>query len=419
MLDFSDAPYQFFPARPKRPVQWFLKQANRRMFLPGPNHRIRQLELSGGERLQKLASSGARILIVVNHPTHSDPQVITEVQRRMKIKSCFMAAYDVFLRGRGRAWFMQGNGAFSIDREGSDKQSMKEAIRIQKEGRFALTIFPEGNVYLNNDRVTPFMEGAAYVAMRAQKELGGDHPVYAVPISIKMTYLDDVRENVKQRIDEVAKKVGVKSESCEDFIEEFRQIGRAVIVEKMIECQHLSDVEELTGDNFQQQLEQCAEKVISRLEEKMELESKSGSDLSDRIRRIRAAIHHIRIRDDEEKDDADKSAQSSAWADEAILAFRILTYATPYVALNPTLDRFAETAQKLNEDYTDNSARPLGERSALVHVNEPINLAEALDQHDGKLRPAVAVTTSQMEQAVQSGVDQLNAGNKHVGSELF
>ena len=117
MLDFSDAPYQFFPAKPKRSVQWLLKQANRRMFLPGPNHRIRQLELSGGERLQKLASSGARILIVANHPTHSDPQVITEVQRRMKIKSCFMAAYDVFLRGRGSAWFMQGNGAFSIDRE--------------------------------------------------------------------------------------------------------------------------------------------------------------------------------------------------------------------------------------------------------------------------------------------------------------
>ena len=85
---------------------------------------------------------------------------------------------------------MQRHGAFSIDREGSDKQSMKEAIRILKEGEYAMTIFPEGNVYLNNDRVTPFMEGAAFVSMRAQKELGSDAPIYAVPVSFKMTYID-------------------------------------------------------------------------------------------------------------------------------------------------------------------------------------------------------------------------------------
>ena len=314
---------------------------------------------------------------------------------------------------------MQGNGAFSIDREGSDKQSMKEAIRIQKEGRFALTIFPEGNVYLNNDRVTPFMEGAAYVALRAQKELGSGHPVHAVPISIKMTYLDDVRGNVKQRIAEVAKMAGVKTDRCKNLIDEFRQIGRAIMAEKMIMYQHWPGIEDLTEDNFQQQLEHCAGQVISRLEKNMDLKSKSSSALSDRIRRVRAAIHHIRIRDDAEDQDADRSARASVWADEAILAFRVLTYATPYVALNPTVDRFAETAQKLNEDYTGKSARPLGERSALVHVNEPINLAEVLDQHDGKIRSAVSAATSQMEQAVQSGVDQLNADNQHVGGELF
>ena len=54
---------------------------------------------------------------------------------------------------------MQNIGCFSIDREGSDRKAMTEATRILKEGEFALTIFPEGNVYLTNDRVTPFFGG--------------------------------------------------------------------------------------------------------------------------------------------------------------------------------------------------------------------------------------------------------------------
>ncbi len=420
MLEFSDAPYQFFPAKPSRLVQRICEQTNKHFFLSGPNHRIKHLEISGGDGLQELVASGARILLVANHPTHSDPQVMTEVLRRLGVSSCFMAAYDVFLRGKACAWVMQRHGAFSIDREGSDKQSMKEAIRILKEGEYAMTIFPEGNVYLNNDRVTPFMEGAAFVSLRAQKELGSDIPIYAVPISFKMTYLDDAREAVKKQMDKVARIAGVKPEGCENILEELQEIGRALLTERMVECQHLSEDDDLEGEDWSSQFEGCSEKVIAGLEDKMGLEHKRESGLTERIRRIRAAIHQIRIRDDgDSKEDAEKFEHASEWADEAILAFRTLTYASPYVAERQSVDRFAETSQKMGEDYTGKSARPLGDRAALVHIGDPVNLAELLDQHGSKLRPAVAEATSQLEQAVQSGVDLLNEGNKHPGGELF
>ncbi len=416
MLEFSDAPYQFFPAKPSRRVQWLCEQANKSFFLSGRNHQIKQLEISGGERLQKLVDRGERVLMVANHPTHSDPQVMTEVHRRLGLRSCFMAAYDVFLRGKACAWMMQRHGAFSIDREGSDKQSMKEAIRILKEGEYAMTIFPEGNVYLNNDRVTPFMEGAAFVSLRAQKELGEGKPIYAVPISFKMSYLDDIRELVKQKMDEVAGMAGVQVEGCESALEELQQIGRALLGERMKECQHLPDEEE----DWQMQFEGCSQRVIAALEEKMGLEVKNASDLTGRIRRIRAAIHHIRIREvEEERNGAEGTDQMRRWADEAILAFRTLTYATPYVAELPSLDRFAETTQKMTEDYTGKSAQPLGGRSAMVHVGEPVNLAEVLDHNGGKLRSAVSELTAELEEAVQGGIDQLLASNKHAGAALF
>jgi hypothetical protein len=289
---------------------------------------------------------------------------------------------------------------------------------IVKDGEYALTVFPEGNVYLNNDRVTPFMEGAAYLALRAQKELGEDQPVYAVPISLKMTYQDDVGDQMKQRMDEVARMAGVEPNRCGDALEELREIGLKLLEKRMGECGHPPEGQSgLVGD-WRQQFEGCAEKVISALEEKINLDSKPGADLTGRIRRIRGAIHQIRTRGEQETE-AGESLQAREWADEAILAFRTLTYARPYVAEHPTLDRFAETVEKMGEDYTGKPHRPLGARVSLVHIGEPVNLAKKLQEHEGKLRQAVAAVNSELEDAVQAGVDRMNAGNKHAGGELF
>ncbi|MCB1091165.1 MAG: 1-acyl-sn-glycerol-3-phosphate acyltransferase, partial [Verrucomicrobiae bacterium] len=146
MLDFCDSPYQFFPARPSVLVMGLCRFCNARWGLPGPNHRVSRVLLSGEiDAVREIDRRGERILFIPNHSTHSDPQLMTEVQRQLGVPSCFMAAYDVFLRSRLNAWVMQRVGAFSVDREGSDRKSMAEALTVLKAGRFALTIFPEGN----------------------------------------------------------------------------------------------------------------------------------------------------------------------------------------------------------------------------------------------------------------------------------
>jgi hypothetical protein len=108
MLEFSDAPYRFFEARPSAPLIRLGRALNRHLFLPGPNHLIRDLSIDGDlEALAETRGKGDRLLFVINHPSHSDPQALTEVQRRLGVDACFMAAYDVFLRGRLTAWSMQ------------------------------------------------------------------------------------------------------------------------------------------------------------------------------------------------------------------------------------------------------------------------------------------------------------------------
>lgn len=117
MLEFSEAPYRFFEAWPSAPLIRIGRALNRHVFLPRPNHRIREISVSGETgALQDAKRNGDRLLFIINHPSHSDPQALTEVQRRLGVDACFMAAYDVFLRGRLTAWSIQKIGNFSIDR---------------------------------------------------------------------------------------------------------------------------------------------------------------------------------------------------------------------------------------------------------------------------------------------------------------
>jgi len=75
MLDFSDAPYQFFPAKPSPFILSLARWGNRKFSLPGPEHRIAEIHISGETaklaELQKDPRS--RLLYIANHPSHGAP----------------------------------------------------------------------------------------------------------------------------------------------------------------------------------------------------------------------------------------------------------------------------------------------------------------------------------------------------------
>lgn len=417
MLDFCDAPYRFFPARPSPPLMALCQFVNARWGLPGRNHRVRSLEITGAtEAVRAIEARGERLLFTPNHATHSDPQVMSEVQRRLGVSSCYMAAYDVFLRSRINAWVMQRAGAFSVDREGSDRKSMAEAIKVIKAGRFALTIFPEGNVYLQNDRVTPFLEGAAFLALKSQKELGEGRPIHVVPVSIKLSHVSDVRPEVCKKLSLLAETGGARFQPDADPVAELMRIGRHLLAKNLRQRGFLTPGEDLSDGQLTEVLHESVDRVATGLETKMNLSPGDPADLADRLRKIRGAIHQIRI--DPEKETEHRVA--AGWADEAILAVRILGYSNPYVALDPTLDRVAETVEKLSEDLHGRWDPPFAERDAIVHLGEPINLADGLgDSEGGKSRRAVGDLNRAMESGVQAGLDAINASNHREGAKPF
>ena len=321
-----------------------------------------------------------------------------------------MAAYDVFLRRKRDAWVMQKLGCFSVDREGSDAQAMKQASATLRQGRYGLTLFPEGNVYLQNDLITPFHDGAAMLALRAARELAKEgRRVLVVPVSIKATYTADVRPTVTECVDRVAAAVDAEDESGADMLHRLRWVGVAALRRNLrrrgMEIDAQLDLPDL--------IEASAGEVLQRLEDKIGIEAKPNDTLIDRVRKARRAIHQVRA--DPERVADHESA--TVWADEAMLAFRIASYRGDYVRSNPTVDRFAETVQKLTEDVFSVVQPPLGPRCAFVRFAEPIDTSEYLESFSAKARVAVQDLTARLEQTVQTGIDALNADNPHPGGK--
>lgn len=415
VIAFSDAPYQFFEAKPSPLVIRFGRAMNRAFFLPGPNHRIREMRVDGAvDEVREAGKKGERLMFVINHPTHSDAQVVTELHRRLGVDSCFMAAYDVFLRSPVNAWVMQRMGNFSIDREGSDRKAMAAAIDVLKKGERALNIFPEGNVYLTNDRVAPFLDGAAFIALKAQAALDGV-PVKIVPVSLKYTHLTTPREAVTKRMLDL----GARSEyvfppgSTSDPISAVMGMGRHILARYLRAHGHGDEMAFGDASVFDV-LTGFAEKLVHGLEHGLEVSAAAEACLLDRIVKIRSRLHQLRTDRTAAPDPA-----LDGLADRAILALRIHGYLTPYVTERPTIDRYDETVERIAEDFHSRAMPRTGPRRVLAQVHHPVDVAEFLSSTGGNLRTAIPALTSLLKTTVQRGIDALNEKNDAPGGEVL
>lgn len=413
MLDFSDKAYRYFEPKPNRWVEGLLRWLNRRFFLPGKGHLVPEVRVENPEVVAEARKrAGKRLLLLPNHPTHSDAAIMTEVFRRLDLPVSFMAAYDVFLRSAFDAWCMQRMGCFSVDREGSDRASMREAVGILKGGERALVIFPEGNVYLNNDLVTPFQDGPAFLGLKAQGDLGDDEAILAVPVCLKVTHLTDSRAEARGMLRSLAKRVDSGFEESAEAVAEVKRLGWLALRKVMASLSRKAPSEEASED-LPEALRRLALEGIVKLEEELDLTAKEQDEPVDRIRKIRRKIHSLRIAENPEL--ADFKARTLAA--EAMLAYRLLTYPGTYLEENPSLDRMAETVEKLLEDLSGEPVAPYAPRRALVRFGEPIDLAA--ERSRGKGRGLVAELTRRFEEAAQAGVDALNARNDVPGAEPF
>jgi 1-acyl-sn-glycerol-3-phosphate acyltransferase len=168
--------------------------------------RIMDVEIRGLENLKKATAQDAGVMITPNHSGHCDPILVYRAAEAIKNPFYFMCAWQVFNKSSHfKRLMFRTHGCFSVDREGTDMRAFRRAMEILQTKPNPLVIFPEGEVYHLNDRITPFRDGAAAIALTALKR--SERPILVVPCAIKYIYTSDPTSELVELMNRLEKQI--------------------------------------------------------------------------------------------------------------------------------------------------------------------------------------------------------------------
>jgi 1-acyl-sn-glycerol-3-phosphate acyltransferase len=352
---------------------------------------LTSVELVGAHHLQEAREAGYGVLIAPNHPAHADPYVMQDASDRLRIPFYFMAAWQVFAMTHwaGRTILRQ-HGCFSVNREGHDLSAFRESVRILQTDR-PLVIFPEGEVLHLNDRVMPFRRGAATAALRAARR--SQRPVACLPTAIKYHYANDPRPKLLALTHRLEQRLGLPSRPEMPLANRIVRTTEAVLEAKELECFGRRQ----TGSNVERR-ERLMTELLSRLESCYSVAAQAAT-ISERVKRIRRQA--IAVLEGSPAEHVREAAQRDL--DDLFAVVQLFSYPADYLAGNPSVERLAETLDKLEEDVLEvRTARRRGLRRTTIAFGEPI-----LAQPHADRKSAAIDLTEALELRVQALLDSI------------
>ena len=417
MLNLYDRPFVYFPPKTNRFILALGRLYNRYYYMPSHVHMVKSVKCEGEDNVSRLASDKRnRLIFLSNHPTHSDSQVIVEAFRQAGVITNFMAAYDLFFRqSKFNRWVMQRAGSFSVDRESFNSEPIKEAVNILLKGKYHLTLFSEGRPYLQNDLLTPFQSGGAFIAASAQKRLdarGKGERILIVPTAIKLTHRKNCRDKILSMLDDLNKFLDITHDNKMKIEELIEQTAMA-LMERGLKSFGFALSK---GNTTEERQKYSGEMIVKSLENEMNIIPESGGNLNDRVIFIRGEIHKVMLAPN---DDSKLWALSRLRAQKIMLAMKILSYPLDYLKKKPALDRCGEMVERLMEDKQSEAVPPYSTRKAIVQFGDAFSLSEIDPSGKMTRNELFSETTNFGERAIQEMLDSINVTNLYPGGELF
>ncbi len=304
----------------------------------------------------------------------------------------FMSAWQVFTQ---QHWLgkriLQHHGCFSIDRESTDLTAFRHATEILTLKQHPLVIFPEGEVYHTNERITPFREGAAAIvlsaARRAQREL------VCLPCGIRYEYIEDPTESLVALMNRLEAKIYWRPRPDLPLHERIYRLAEAAMALKELEY-----VGRTSAGPLPNRIDALAEQILQTLETRYEVTAREKT-IPERVKQLR----RLALKQLGELPAADPSRKAHEHTlDDVFLVLQLFSYPGDYVQERPTIERMAETLDKLEEDMLDVFYPSIkANRRATISLGEPIRVEKEKKNQD------VVALTRQMEQAVQRELDRM------------
>ena len=382
----------FWP--PRRSRFWMAALAPIRWWYVKRYYQVAEIEIQGLVDLGKLLGPGDGLLIAPNHSNHADAHVMMQVARKAG-KSCyFMATQEAFRLNRGLdGWVLQRHGAFSVDRENMDRQAIRQAIELLTTGQ-VLVVFPEGEIYHLNDRLNPLLDGVAFMALSAQRELEksqAEKRVWIVPTFIRYHFLDDIRPRLESDVARLEERFLLQGRPAVPLHERIIRLGDVALTIKEKEKLGASGEGDLAA-----RLAQFRNAILKKWESLFSKNAPAEASVPLRVKALRRIL--LELLDNEATDPQTRSQVHEA-LDDLHVVLQAFSYRGDYLAENPSLERMAETVVKFEEDAYGGLPLAKGRLRAQVVFGEPIDLKSAIGS--GKPRTQAAEVTGRLEKALQ------------------
>ncbi len=364
-------PYRFVPPRFSpfwaRIIQWYLPTYLRKGF------GITSWECVGAERLRASLNAGAGVLLASNHSRPCDPMVLGLLAREVARPFHVMASWHLFMQNRVQSFLLPRIGGFSLYREGLDRESLKCAIRILADAQFPLTIFPEGFVTRNNDRLLHLMDGVAFLARAAAKERAAaprSGKVVVHPIFVRYFFQGDLAATLAPVLQEIEARLSWQPQLPLPLRERVVKVGQALLALKEIEY-----IGAAQSGAVMERLPRLLDHLLAPLEREWNV-GQPEPDTMARVKRLRTAILPGLIKGELA---AVESARRWRQLTDLYVAQQLHCYAGAELGASPTPERLLETVERYEEDLTD-TARPHPPLHAVICVGEAIVATPARDR---------------------------------------
>ena len=361
------------------------------------------------------ALSGERLLIAPNHPTNVDPSLLFALSKAADTPFHYLACRETF-DGMGGLWgkIIQRLGAYSVVRGTADRESFRATRALLAAPAGKVVIFPEGEVYSQNDSLLPFHGGVVQLAfwaledLRKAGELEGD--ISLLPVGLRYRFAQDMTAPIARSMAALEKTLGLPADLRDAPYDRLRRIGITLL--EALESEYgLKRRDAPNGDDLTPRMNAMKNLLLDRCAGLIGATHAPDMTLPERMR---ALINSVYAVTHEEPTEARSPYRERLHREQAARVAPLLrdlnrvanwiAVQDNYVRSQPTPERMADNLRRL-EVEAFGKAGLRGRQKAIVRVGEPISLAARYDSYRENRRGAVAQVTSELEQAAQRLLD--------------
>lgn len=372
------------------------------------------VEIPPGDLTRLKSLVGERLLLTPNHPTNNDPALLFALAKAAGQSFHYLACRETFdLLGGLWGWVIQRLGAYSVVRGTADRESFRMTRSLLASPGGKVVIFPEGEVYSQNDTLLPFHAGVVQMGFWALEDLrkGGDPDgaISLLPVAVRYQFVQDMTGPIDASLTGLEGALRLPAAQG-DVYARLRRIGVAML--RMMEAEYgLKGKPADEDEDLTPRMDAIKTMLLERAAALMGETLPEGATLPERMRLLMNSVYDVTHEEPgeprspyQERLHRQQIARAAPLMQDLNRVANWIAVQDNYVRARPTPERMADNLRRL-EAEAFGAPRLRGRQRAVVRVGAPISLAACYDAYRADKRGTVARVTSELETAVQTLLD--------------